>query len=57
MKTINDIFGKELKILNIGLEQFTEDLKSQDVKAVQLDWRPPAQGDQEAADLLKLLFD
>jgi CII-binding regulator of phage lambda lysogenization HflD len=41
MKKVNDIFGKELKVLNIGLEQFYEDLKSQDIKAIQMDWRPP----------------
>ncbi|NLM43286.1 MAG: fdrA domain protein [Clostridiales bacterium] len=56
MKKVNDIFGKELKVLNIGLEQFYEDLKSQDIKAVQMDWRPPAGGDSEAADLLAALL-
>lgn len=56
MKKVNDIFGKELKVLNIGLEQFYEDLKSQDIKAIQMDWRPPAGGDSEAADLLAALL-
>ena len=56
MKSVNDIFGKELKVLNIGLEQFCVDLESQDVKSIQLDWRPQSGGDQEAADLLKALL-
>jgi hypothetical protein len=56
VNTVNDIFGKELKILNIGLEQFADDLKSQGIQCIQLNWRPPAQGDPEAADLLKLLL-
>ena len=56
MKRVNDIFGKELKVLNIGLEQFCQDLKDQNVTAVQMDWRPPAGGDSEAADLLAALL-
>lgn len=56
MKRVNDIFGKELKVLNIGLEQFCQDLKDQNVTAVQMDWRPPAGGDNEAADLLAALL-
>ena len=57
MNPVNDIFGKQLKILNIGLEQFANDLISQGIPCIQLDWRPPAQGDPEAADLLSLLLE
>ncbi|AYO30186.1 fdrA domain protein [Biomaibacter acetigenes] len=56
MKSINYIFGKELRVLNIGLEQFYLDLKGQGIKCVQLDWRPPASGDQETLDLLSKLL-
>lgn len=56
MKSVNDLFGKELKVLNIGLEQFCTDLKEQDVKAIQMDWRPTAGGDNEAANLLAALL-
>ncbi|MDD2482079.1 MAG: fdrA domain protein [Lutispora sp.] len=56
MKRVNDIFGKDLKVLNIGLEQFCADLKEQDVTAIQMDWRPPSGGDKEAADLLSALL-
>ena len=56
VKVIKEIFGKELKVINIGLQQFAEDLKAEGVQCVNMDWRPPAQGEQEAADLLKLLL-
>ncbi len=54
--SIADLFGRELVVVNVGLEQFATDLQSQGIRCVQLDWRPPAQGDQEAADLLNLLL-
>lgn len=56
MNSENDIFDKELIVLNIGIEQFSVDLKSQGIKCIQMDWRPPSGGDQEAADLLKALL-
>ncbi len=55
-KIIKEIFRKELKVLNIGLQQFAEDLKAEGVQCVNMDWRPPGQGDQETVDLLKLLL-
>lgn len=42
-------------IINIGLEGFASELASQQVSVVQLDWRPPAGGDPELADLLSRL--
>lgn len=42
---IKDLFGKELKVINIGSPSFVEDLKLQNVKHTHLDWRPPAGGD------------
>ena len=30
MSKINELFKKEVKVLNIGLESFSEELKSQD---------------------------
>jgi hypothetical protein len=43
-----------LKVINIGLYSFYEALKQQDVEVVQVEWTPPASGDQE---LLRLLAD
>ena len=42
---IKELFGKELKVINIGSPSFVEDLKLQKVKHTHLDWRPPAGGD------------
>lgn len=53
---IKDLFGKELKVINIGLLSFKESLEDVGVKAVQVDWRPPAGGDEEVMEALKKLL-
>lgn len=55
MKNINELFRKELSVVNIGLESFYNDLKSQNKKAVHLDWKPPAGGNKKMANLLSKL--
>lgn len=52
---INDLLEKPLKVINIGLEGFAEELKQQGVETVQVDWTPPAGGDPKLADLLSKL--
>lgn len=47
----------ELQVINIGLESFAQDLKTQGVAVVQLDWRPPAGGNAKLAALLASLDD
>ena len=47
-----NIFKKELKVINIGIDTFTTDLKTQEVEVIHVDWHPPAGGD---LDMLKLL--
>lgn len=49
---MNNIFGKELKIINVGTTRFKDDLELQGKKVVQVDWQPPAGGDQ---NLIKAL--
>ncbi len=46
------LLNKELKVINIGIEMFADDLEKQNVDVVHVDWRPPAEGD---LDILKLL--
>ncbi len=46
------IFNKELKVINIGIEMFADDLEKQNVDVIHVNWRPPAGGD---LDILKLL--
>ena len=52
---INDLLEEPVKVINIGLEGFAEELKQQGVETVQVDWTPPAGGDPKLADLLSKL--
>ncbi len=56
MRKISDLFKQELKVINIGLLSFKESLDDVGVKVIQVDWRPPAGGDQEVMDALKKLL-
>jgi len=51
------ILPTELQVINIGLENFAQDLKAQGVAVVHLDWRPPAGGNARLAALLAALDD
>ena len=55
MSKINELFGKELKVINMGLESFYKDLKKQNVKAIHMNWRPLAGGNKKMASLLSRL--
>jgi FdrA protein len=44
-----------LKVVNIGLDGFAQDLKSQGVEVQNVDWSPPAGGDPKLATLLSKL--
>jgi len=43
-------------VVNVGLEGFAKELAGQGAQVVQVDWRPPAQGDPELIDLLSRLY-
>lgn len=47
MVKINELFSSELEVVNVGLEMFKEDLNSQGVKVSQVNFMPPADGDEE----------
>ena len=49
------LLGRPLKVINVGLDGFAEELERQGVAVVRLDWRPPAGGDPKLADLLSKL--
>ena len=55
MSKVNELFSKPLNVVNIGLESFYEELKSQDVNAIHVDWRPPAGGNVKMNALLSKL--
>ncbi|MHA2173050.1 MAG: fdrA domain protein [Candidatus Kariarchaeaceae archaeon] len=52
MAEIQKLFNIELKVINIGIEMFADDLEKQKVDVIHVNWRPPAGGD---LDILKLL--
>ena len=44
MTKINDIFGKDLTVLNVGLASMAKSVSDQGVKVLDLDWKPPKDG-------------
>lgn len=48
MSAIKELFGKELKIVNLGLESFKDSLEGGGFRAVHVDWSPPADVDEAA---------
>jgi len=55
MTRINKLFQEELKIINMGLESFNENLKKQNVKTIQVDWKPPDGANKKMLSLLDKL--
>ncbi len=43
-KTINDLFGKPIKVINVGLGSMGQSVRDQGVPAIDVDWRPPTDG-------------
>ncbi|MDZ7672250.1 MAG: DUF1116 domain-containing protein [Halanaerobiales bacterium] len=54
-KKLEDLFKEELKVVNIGLESFAENLKKEGYDAIQVEYKPPAGGDAEMIELLDKL--
>jgi hypothetical protein len=55
VKKISELFSKELKVINMGLDSFADNLRKEDVKVLQMDWKPPAGGNQRLISLLEKL--
>jgi hypothetical protein len=51
----DSILGKKLNVITIGVSTFAEDLRKQGIEVLDLDWRPPAGGNPEMANLLEKL--
>ncbi len=49
---INKLLDTEVRVVNIGLEDFFRDLKKRGVAAVHVEWSPPAGGDPKLGELL-----
>ena len=52
---INLLFTSELHVINMGLEIFAENLKKEGIDTLQMNWRPPAGGNEKLSSLLKRL--
>ena len=52
-----DMLEEPVQVINIGLKRFADDLISQGVQVVQVDWVPPARGNPRLANLLSRLMD
>jgi hypothetical protein len=55
VKKINELFSKELKVINMGLDSFSDNLRKEEVKVLQMGWKPPAGGDKKLISLLEKL--
>ena len=55
MKPEQSLLQQPIRVINIGLESFSEDLRNADIPVVQMDWRPPAGGDMRLVALLDSL--
>ena len=53
---IKSMLSGQLVAINIGLKGFAESFDDQEIEVVQIDWTPPAGGDQEMIDLLEDLL-
>ena len=49
------ILTQKLKVVNIGISTFADDLRSQNVEVIHVDWKPPAGGDIEILKMLEKL--
>ena len=57
MKDGRFFFTEPLRVINIGIELFAEDLQAEGVQVVHLDWRPPSGGDSRLTAMLAALED
>ncbi|MGB9839903.1 fdrA domain protein [Thermovenabulum sp.] len=55
LSKINELFKKELKVVNIGITGFRDDLKSLKVPVIHVEFRPPAGGNAKLLSILKKL--
>jgi DNA-binding TFAR19-related protein (PDSD5 family) len=53
---VEELLQEQLVVINIGLRGFAESLEMQEVEVIQVDWVPPAGGDEEMIDLLEKLL-
>ena len=51
---MGDLLKDGVRVVNIGIEQFYDDMKAQGIETVNVDWKPPAVKTSLLAGLKKL---
>ena len=54
--SVENLLGRPLRVINLGLEVFAQELEADGVTVLHVDWQPPA-GAAGGADLLARLDD
>ncbi|MEC9272287.1 MAG: hypothetical protein VYB63_05140 [Chloroflexota bacterium] len=49
---IDQLLSSPIQAINVGVEDFAENLESQEVEVVHVSWTPPAGGDPEIIAIL-----
>ncbi|MCY3824275.1 MAG: fdrA domain protein [Nitrospinae bacterium] len=52
---MKDFRSKQLRVVNLGLEVFADELKNQNVPVTHVRWRPPAGGKPRLLEILEKL--
>ncbi len=55
MSQLKKLFNSDLQVINIGIRIFHDDLKSQNIPSIHVDFKPPAGGNKKLASLLSKL--
>jgi hypothetical protein len=55
VKKIVRLFMEDLVVVNLGLDAFGDTLRKEEVKVLQMNWRPPAGGNERLIVLLDKL--
>lgn len=50
--SINELFNKNLKVVNTGIGSFKENLENAGAEAVQVDWKPPVDIDPKVMEII-----
>ena len=53
---ILELFGSEVKVIDVGLEHFHKELRRQGVKAIHVAWQPRPKLEKELEDILSKIL-
>ncbi len=53
---VDELLRGKIEVVNIGVEDFADTLRDQEVQVVHVSWSPPAGGDPEMMKILERLL-